>query len=317
MAYLRAPHDSGITMYVRHTLKELGELATREIGFCVGIYWRSVTGRCVPEGQISASCRLAYVLFTGFAPAERFYDLLTRKKADRLPRHKIRLVQVTHNGQTATGVAVIAIVSPDSAHTTGFRRAPACAQQPGYHRYFRMRALADTPKRPWWDSELGDDSDDGRFEPRELRPGRDDDERRADEDLERELDRLEAEYDAKLWWYGAPGRWAKYPPKLGSVRELFAYARRQELEPEEFACRNREKQTKRWLSEQHLRDRQRQQQIDADQAEIAVALSTPRRGRAHVDDQDWLATEQALKARKGMKHLYRDAAPRPSRPTEV
>lgn len=79
-------------MYVRRTLKELGELATQEIGFCVGIYWRSVRGSRVPKGQISANCHLAYVLFTGFAPAERFYNLLTRTKVERLPRHKIRLV---------------------------------------------------------------------------------------------------------------------------------------------------------------------------------------------------------------------------------
>lgn len=37
-------------------------------------------------------------------------------------------------------------------------------------------------------------------------------------------------------------------------------------------------------------------------------------GTAHTDDQDWLATERALRARKGMRHLYRDVAPRPSRP---
>lgn len=255
--------------------------------------------------------------FTGFAPAHRFYDLLTLLKADRLPRHKIRLVRVAHNGQTATGVAVIAIVSPDRGNAAGFRRAPAHAQQPGYRRYFRERALARAPMRPWWDSELGDDRDEDRFAPRELAPGRDYAERQADEELERELDRLEAEYDEKLWWHGAPGQRAKYPPRLGSVRELFAYARKQELTPDEFARRNREKQTERWLSEQHERDRRRQHELDADQVEIAAALSTPRQGRKHANDKDWLATEQALRVRKGIKHLYRDAAPRPTRPHQA
>lgn len=56
-------------MYIRRTLKELGNLAVDEIGFCVGIYWKSVTGRRVPEGMISPNCRLAYVMFTGFDPA--------------------------------------------------------------------------------------------------------------------------------------------------------------------------------------------------------------------------------------------------------
>jgi hypothetical protein len=301
-------------MYVRRTLKELGELATREIGFCVGIYWRSVRGSRVPRGQISANCRLAYVLFTGFAPAQRFYDLLTRLKADRLPRHKIRLVQVEHAGQSAIGVAVIAIVSPDRANATGFRRAPTHEQQPGYQQYFRTRALARQPQRPWWDGELGDDLDGERFEQHELAPDRAYAERQADEELERELDRLEAEYDEKLWWYGDSHRRAKYPPRLGSVRELFAYARRQELDPEEFARRNRDKQAERWLSEQHQRDRQRQQELDADQAEVEAAIHPPRRGRTHAHDQDWLGTEATIKARKGLKHLYRDAAPHPARP---
>jgi hypothetical protein len=304
-------------MYVRRTLKELGELATREIGFCVGIHWRSVRGSCVPQGQISANCRLAYVLFTGFAPAQRFYDVLTRLKADRLPRHKIRLVQVEHEGQRATGVAVIAIVSPDSGNATGFRRAPLYEQQPGYQQFFRTRALARQPKRPWWDGERGDDLDGERFEPFELTTGRDYAERQADEELERELDRLEAEYDEKLWWYGDTRRRAKYPPRLGSVRELFAYARRQEIDPEEFARRNREKQAERWLSEQRERDRTRQQELDSDQAEIASGLHTPRPGHKHAKDESWLATETTIKARKGLKHLYREAAPRSARPSKA
>jgi hypothetical protein len=304
-------------MNVRYTLKELGDLAVGEIGFCVGIHWRSVTGSCVPPGMISPNCRLAYVLFSGFAPAYRFHDLLARKQADRLPRHKIRLVRVEHSGQTMVGVAVIAVVSPDRDQAAGLRRAPAHHRQPGYQRFFQARSARTNPPPAWWESELGDTPDTDRFAAHGIEPMADYAERQADEELERELDRLEAAYDEKLWWHGASGRRTKYPPKLGSVRELFAYARRQEITPDEFARRNRERKTERWLNEQHERDRQRQQQIDADQAEIAAALSTPRRGRAHADDQDWLATEQTLKARKGMKHLYRDAAPRPPRPYQA
>jgi hypothetical protein len=304
-------------MNVRYTLKELGDLAVSEIGFCVGIHWRSVTGSCVPPGMISPNCRLAYVLFSGFAPAYRFHDLLARIQADRLPRHKIRLVRVAHGGQTMVGVAVIAVVSPDRDQSAGLRRAPAHHRQPGYQRFFRQLAQVSTPSRPWWDSELGDTPDTDRFAAHGIEPMSDYAERQTDEELERELDRLEAAYDEKLWWHGAVGRCTKYPPKLGSVRELFAYARRQEITPDEFARRNRERQTERWLSEQHERDRQRQQELDADQAEVAAVLHTPRRGHKHTDDQDWLATEQTLKARKGMKHLYRDAAPRPSRPREA
>lgn len=304
-------------MYVRRTLKELGELAIVETGFCVGIYWRSVTGRRVPEGMISPNCRLAYVLFTGFDPAYRFHTLLTRQGVERLPRHRVRLVRIQHDGQTAVGVAVVAVVSPDTQNATGFRRAPACEEQVGYQRYFRELARARSPQRPWWDSEIGDAFEGDRFAQHELRPGFDYAERQADEQLERELDRIEADYNEKLWWYGEHNRRTKYPPALGSVQELFAYARKQELDSEEFARRNRYRQSEQWLNEQRERDRQRQQELDADQAEIAGALSTPRRGRKHGNDQDWLATQETLKARKAIKHIYRDAAPRPPRPDDM
>lgn len=155
--------------------------------------------------------------------------------------------------------------------------------------------------------------DDERFAQQELRPGRDEAERQADEALERTLDRLEAAYDEKLWWYGAPGRRTKYPPQLGSVRELFAYARKQELSTEEFARRNGEQQAERWLAAERQRERRHQQALDADQAEVAAALRIPRPGIAHEADQDWLATEEVLKARKGLRVVYRDAAPRPRR----
>jgi hypothetical protein len=273
-------------MNVRYTLKELSDLAVNETGFCVGVYWRSVTGSCVPPGMISPNCRLAYVLFSGFAPAYRFHDLLARIQADRLPRHKIRLVHVAHAGQTMIGVAVIAVMSPDRMQAEGLERAPAHQRQPGYQRFFQARSARTNPPPAWWDSELGDRPYTDRFAAHGLEPMADYAERQADEELERILDRLEAAYDEKLWWHGAPGRRTKYPPALGSARELFAYARRQEITPDEFARRNRERQTEQWLNEQHERDRQRQQQIDADQAEIAAALSTPRRGRAHADDQE-------------------------------
>ena len=300
-------------MSVRYTLKELNDLAVREIGFCVGIYWKSVTGSCVPPGMISARCRLAYVLFSGSSPAGRFHALLNRLRVACLPYDHIRFVRVEHRGRTIIGAAVVAVMTPDSDAATGFLPAPADTAQPGYHRYFRERELRANPTPAWWEGELGDGFDDERFEQQELRPSRDYAAWQADEALERALDRLEAAYDEKLWWYGVPGRVTKYPPKLGSVRELFAYARKQELTPEEFARRNRERQTDQWLTEQHDRDRARQQALDADQEAIAAALHTSRRGRAHADDQDWLATEERLRARKGLRVMYRDAGSRPRR----
>ena len=304
-------------MNVRYTLKELSDLAVNEIGFCVGIHWRSVTGSCVPPGMLSARCRLAYVLFSGSFPASRFHALLNRRHIDCLPYEHIRSVRVEHQGHTIVGATVVAVISPDSANATGFLAAPAHHVQPGYHRYFRELAQRANPAPAWWEGELGDAFDDEGADQQELRPGRDDAERQADEALERALDRLEAAYNTKLWWYGTPGRVTNYPPKLGSVAELFAYARKQELTPEEFARRNRERQTEQWLSEQYARNRRRQSELDVDQAEVVAALHMPRRGHAHTDDQEWLATEATIRARRGMQRLARDAAPRPRRPREA
>jgi hypothetical protein len=298
---------------IRYTLKELGKLAVDEIGFCNGIYWKSVTRSRVPEGQLTARCRLAYVIFSGFAPAQRFATLLDYRGVERLPREAIRSVVVEQGGVKIVGVAVIAVISPNRDHAIGIQRAPQMDEQPGYHRFFRQFATRSAPQRPWWDHELGDDFDDVDSDVHDLRPGRDYAERQADEALERELDRLEAAYDEKLWWYGKPGRRTKYAPKLGSVRELFTYARKRELDPEEFARRNKERQAEQWFATERQRDRQRQVALDADQAEITAALHTPRPGIAHAADEQWLTTESALKARKGLRVVYGDAVPQPRR----
>ena len=304
-------------MKVRRTLDELCDLAVTEIGFCVGVYWRSVIGSRVPAGMVSNRCRLAYVLFSGFAPAYRYHGLLARAGSDILPRRTLRLVAVEHAGRTISGVAVVAVISPDSQDPSGYHPAPPHRQQPGYRRFFAQPAAWSRLTPAWWDHELGDAFEDDTREAQELQPGRAYAERQADEETERVLDRLEAEYDEKLWWYGASNRRTKYPPALGSVAELFAYARRQELDLDEVARRNRERQGEQWLNEAQARDRARQRELDADQADVVSALITPRRGRAHAHDRAWLDTAQALRGRRALRHLYRDAAPRPPRPRAV
>lgn len=295
-------------MDVRWTLDALHRLAVAEIGFCSGLYWRSVTGRRIPAGMVSARCRLAYVLFAGFAPAYRFHELLAARGIDRLPRSHIRLVRVDHAGITASGVAVIAVVTPDARQPEGFLAAPRHQHQPGYQRYFARRAAWAHPAPAWWEHELGDVFDDDTAEAQDLQPGRAYAEWQADEETERDLDRLEAEYDAKLWWYGTPGRRTKYPPALGSVAELFAYARRHELPIETIAERNRERTATRWLAEQADRERQRLHDLDADQAEIAAALATPRRGRPAAADRAWLETTRVLRERRALGYLFKDAS---------
>ena len=299
-------------MNVRRTLDELADLAVTQIGFCIGIRWRSVTGSRVPEGMVSARCRLAYVLFSGFAPAERFHALLARTGSDILPRRNIRLVSLDHAGRTITGVAVVAVVSPDHTNATGYRPAPPHRDQRGYGRFFAQQAAWSRPAPDWWD-EPDTFRDDDRFDA-EPQPSRADLAERDDLGLEILLDQVEAEFDAKLWWYGDTRRRTKYPPALGSVAALFAYARKQELDLAEVARRNRERQTEPWLREQHDRDRAHQQALDADHAEVAAALQTPRRGRRFAEDRRWLDTTDTLRSRRGLRYLYRDAAPRPARP---
>ena len=299
-------------MNVRRTLDELADLAVTQIGFCIGIRWRSVTGSRVPEGMVSARCRLAYVLFSGFAPAERFHALLARTGSDILPRRNIRLVSIDHAGRTITGVAVVAVVSPDSRNPTGYRSAPPHREQRGYWRFFAQQAAWSRPAPAWWD-EPDTFRDDDRFDA-EPQPSWADLAERDDLGLEILLDQIEAAFDAKLWWYGDTQRRTKYPPALGSVAELFAYARKQELDLAEVARRNRERQADPWLDGQRQQDRVRQQALDADHAEVAAALQTPRRGRRYAEDRRWLDTTDTLRSRRGLRYLYRDAAPRPARP---
>jgi hypothetical protein len=201
-------------MNVRRTLDELCDLAVSEIGFCIGVHWRSVTGSRVPEGMVSSRCRLAYVLFSGFAPAYRYHELLARTGSDILPRRNIRLVEFEHNGKTITGVAVVAVISPDSADPSAYRPAPPHRQQPGYQRFFAQQAAWSRPAPAWWDEPEydtdGECFDDG------PQPERDALAERDELGLELLLDHIEAEYDEKLWWYGTSNRRTKYPPALGA-----------------------------------------------------------------------------------------------------
>jgi hypothetical protein len=260
---------------IRYTLKELGTLAVEQTGFCNGIYWRTLDGQRVRKGQFTARYRLAYVVFSGVDPAYRFARLLDQRDVERLPNRHIRSITVEYEGVRVVGTAVVAVMSPNSDHAVGIKRAPAMDDQPGYQRFFRQLAADCSPQRPWWDQETGFvPNDEDRFDdPKAFETSamhRAYTERQADEALERELDGLEAEFDEKLWWYGDTRRRSRYAPKLGSVNELFAYARRGELAVEEVARRNKERQddTQRWLDER----RERNRQLDADQAEITTAL---------------------------------------------
>ncbi|MEI7718092.1 MAG: hypothetical protein WCI78_18740, partial [Mycobacterium sp.] len=161
--------------------------------------------------------------------------------------------------QIPTGVAVVAVVSPDSRNLTGYWSAPPHRDQRGYGRFFAQQAAWSRPAPAWWD-EPDTFVDDDRFDA-EPQPSRADLAERDDLGLEILLDQIEAEFDAKLWWYGDTRRRTKYPPALGSVAELFAYARKQELDLAEVARRNRERQADPWLDGQRQQDRARVRQV--------------------------------------------------------
>ncbi|MEI7772121.1 MAG: hypothetical protein WCI67_19155 [Chloroflexales bacterium] len=45
-------------------------------------------------------------------------------------------MSIDHTGWTITGVAVVAVVSPDSRNPTGYRSVPPHRDQRGYWRFF-------------------------------------------------------------------------------------------------------------------------------------------------------------------------------------
>ena len=49
---------------MRYTIEELTDMADSEIGFCVDVHWRSLTGCSIPAAKVNARCPLADVPFT-------------------------------------------------------------------------------------------------------------------------------------------------------------------------------------------------------------------------------------------------------------
>ena len=151
---------------VTPTLKQLGLLATDLIGDCVGIHWRTL-----PNG----TGRLVHVLFRSRWSARRFVTALQRCHIWCLPTSAIAFKWLRDDGRDYCGWVVTAVVQPDPKRPTGFKAAPPARFQPG-----TLRSLSVGQR----DTQAG------------YRQQREPDapiERWADEELERDLDRIDGE----------------------------------------------------------------------------------------------------------------------------
>ena len=153
--------------FVTPTLKELGLLATDLIGDCVGMRWQSL-----PGGRY----RFVHVLFRSRWSARRFVRALRRCHIWCLPEAAVSFKRVRdENDIEYVGWAATAIAKPNPAFLSGWKAAPEARFQPGtllslsvgdreQHEGYRQQREPDAPTERW-----------------------------ADEELERDLDRIDAE----------------------------------------------------------------------------------------------------------------------------
>lgn len=301
------------TSTVRATLRELDDLAVNVVGGCVAIAWRTERLPGAPP------FRLVRVLFRSRWEARLFTGELRRRGWAHLPACRIREVTVADELSPELGLlrgwAAAAIISPDPEHPEWAVAAPTpISRQPGVARQARIRELL---------MERGLERD-----------------AREGEGVHRPTDRLDdawamlipddAEHDergrlvqepevsyAALAELGAlerelTARWRRDPRYFQTVDEALAYIRRKdEAKRRPFST---DDDAKGWLGQARRAGLLRQRELDADQAEVAAALATPRRGRKHAEDADWQELGQALRARGVLRHLYADTRPRPRRP---
>jgi len=143
------------------TLKQLGQLATDQIGDCVGMRWRPLPG---------STGRLAHVLFRSRWSARRFVQALQRCHIWCLPAEAITFKWLRDDGRDYCGWAVTAVVQADRKNPSGFRAAPPARFQPGTllslsvgdrapHEGYRQQREPDAPTEGWADEELERDLD--------------------------------------------------------------------------------------------------------------------------------------------------------------
>ena len=147
---------------VTPTLKQLGQLATDLIGDCVGIRWRTL-----PNG----TGRLAHILFRSRWSARRFVQALQRCRIWCLPADAICFKWLRDDdGRYYYGWAVTAVVKADPKSVVGLKAAPPARFQPGTllslsvgeqerKEGYRQQREPDAPSERWADEELERDLD--------------------------------------------------------------------------------------------------------------------------------------------------------------
>jgi hypothetical protein len=96
---------------------------------------------------------------------------------------------------------------------------------------------------------------------------------------------------------------------FASIEEVMLYlqrkGRRKLEEPDEIDLARAELRARAW--NQHIRwlEQRYRKQLDSDQAEVASLLATPRRGRKHAEDTQWLTLQQQAKDAGVLRRAYR------------
>ena len=174
------------------TLKQLGSIATDEVGDCIGFRWyrppttyRRIVccyfrSRWAAQQFVRAARRHRCLIFSSVVP-ERI-DAQGQVVDDARKPAFYRVWR-------ATAVAI-----PDPNHRAGWRKAPPFRDQPGSQRLSDGRRKGS---REWWEHEAGD----GAAEERDRFDEPDESGRveiEIDDELERDLERIETE--VREWW---------------------------------------------------------------------------------------------------------------------
>lgn len=260
------------------TIAELLAIAVNAVGGCVAVSWRTLVGE-------RPFC-LAHVLFRSPGEARLFLAELRRRGLAHLPARHVRELTVWDEQGWLRGHAAVAIASPEPELPEWVQAAPTpISAQPGLAQRARLREqrmerelAREARERPEpseptgrlataWELLAGDD--DGRpglvAEP-ELSPG-----------ALADLARIEAEVGHQF---------RSDPRYFASVEELLAAVNRRAARSWGRAARQggeprgREATAATWLSEARQAEAARRRQLEADRAEVAAALRTPRRDRA-------------------------------------
>ena len=242
-----------MTILLPATLKQLGSIATDEVGDCIGFRWYR------PQTTYR---RIVCCYFRSRWAAQQFIRAARRQSCQvfsSVVRERIDAQgQVVDDERKPAFYRVwraTAVAIPDPDRRTGWEKAPAFRDQPGSQRLSNGRRKGG---KEWWDHEAGDGAAEERDrfdEPGEI--GRVEIE--IDDELERDLERIEAE--VRDWWR-----------RSGREGDPYTYSHRQQKQSrgvvEETPHWQKPLATLREEAQQHLAQYERQRQRYAEQTQL-------------------------------------------------